>query len=157
MLQGRGNIMDSDENKGCINCKNQNVDDDNMPCVMCNGENNWEGKDKKIKDNKDISNDDLKEIICRLEIDKNNLTNEIKDFKDTIIRRDKEINDLVNKNSKKILDILKLQADLQFERADIKVNDKGHLKVLTDKESIEIYKDVINKLSMLLNNTYKEI
>ena len=148
--------MDSDENKGCINCKNQNVNLDDTSCIRCNGENNWVGKDEKIKDNKDINSDDLKEVICRLEIDKNNLINEIKDFKDTIIRRDKEINELVNKNTEKILDILKLQADLQFERADIKVNDKGHLKVLTDKESIEVYKDVINKLAMLLNNTYKE-
>ena len=37
--------MDSDENRGCINCKNQNVDDDNEPCVMCNGESKWEGKE----------------------------------------------------------------------------------------------------------------
>ena len=148
--------MNSDENKGCINCKNNNVDDENMPCYDCNGENNWEGKDEKMNDNSDINSDDLKEIICRLELDKNNLINEIKDFKDTIIRRDKEINDLVNKNTENINYIMKLQTDLQCERVQIKV-DKGHLKIFTDKESIEIYKDVINKLSMLLNNTYKEI
>ena len=148
--------MNSDENKGCVNCKNQNVALDDTSCIMCNGENNWEGKDEKIKNNKDINSDNLKEIICRLEIDKNNLTNEIKDFKDAINKRDKEINDLVNKNTENINYIMKLQADLQCERVQIKV-DKGHLKIFTDKESIEIYKDVINKLSMLLNNTYKEI
>jgi len=49
MLQRRGNIMNSDENKGCNNCKNNNVDDDNEPCVMCNGESGWERKDERMK------------------------------------------------------------------------------------------------------------
>ena len=64
--------MDSDENRGCINCKNYNVDNDNEPCVMCNGESGWESKitneNKKVNkscDNcKDSKVDMLDESCC---------------------------------------------------------------------------------------------